>query len=287
MISIAGLPELRDPVMVVAFEGWNDAGESATQSVEHLLDQFGEGTSIDMDSEAYYDFQLNRPEVERSPGRSAEFRWPTTTITAIRASERNGLRHDIVLVHGIEPNLKWRTFSDELLGLATTMGARLVVLLGAMLADVPHSRPMPITVLADARVSGLFAHDVQTREPDYSGPTGIVGVLHGEGERRGLPVASVWTAIPHYVANSPCPKATVALLRMLEDITGVAVELGELDEESRAWETGVDALVEDDEDLQEYVEQLVEAHDSDELPEASGEAIAREFERYLRNRDSG
>ena len=188
---------------------------------------------------------------------------------------------DVVLVHGIEPNMRWRQFSEEILVLAAELGVTLAVTLGALLSDSPHSRPVPVT--GTATDSGT-ARRLGVEPSHYEGPTGIVGVIQEASARRGLPTVSLWAAVPHYVAQAPSPKATLALVRRVEDLLDMPVPLGELVEDSRAWELGVDELAADDEEIADYVRQLEEARDTTDLPEASGEAIAREFERYLRRR---
>jgi proteasome assembly chaperone (PAC2) family protein len=281
VIEVEGLPELVDPVMVAAFEGWNDAAEAATGAVEHLESVWGATPLGALDPEDYYDFQVNRPLVGVADDGTRTVSWPTTRLSVARVP---GARRDIVLVRGIEPNIRWRSFCSELLGYCHELGVEMVVTLGALLADSPHTRPIPVSGTASdpavARSLGL--------EPSrYEGPTGIVGVVNDACDRAGLPAVSVWAAVPHYVATPPCPKATLALLRRVEDLLDLPVPLGDLPEDARAWETGVDELAAEDSEVAEYVRSLEEAKDTTELPEASGEAIAKEFERYLRRRDDG
>ncbi|CAM5490741.1 Glycerol kinase [Streptomyces tendae] len=189
---------------------------------------------------------------------------------------------DLVLVRGIEPSMRWRSFCNELLGFAHELGVELVVVLGALLGDTPHTRPVPISgTTSDADL----ARRMDLEETKYEGPTGIVGILQEACAHAGVPAVSLWAAVPHYVSQPPNPKATLALLNRLEDLIGVRVPLGELAEDARAWQVGVDQLAAEDTEVAEYVQSLEEARDTAELPEASGEAIAREFERYLRRRD--
>lgn len=275
------LPSLRDPVMVAAFEGWNDAGEAASGAIAHLEEVWSARPVVALDPENYHDFQVTRPVVSVDENGRRRITWPTTRLSWARPP---GSHRDVVLVRGIEPSMKWRAFTEEVLEYAKLLDVGLLVTLGALLADVPHTRPIPISsTTEDAQLMERLA-----LEPSrYEGPTGIVGVLHDAAARRALPGLSLWAAVPHYVGQSPSPKAMLALLRRVEELLDVTVPLGELPEDARAWERGVDELAAEDSEIGEYVRQLEEAKDTAELPEASGEAIAREFERYLRRRDDG
>jgi len=278
MIEFEALPELVDPVLVAAFEGWNDAGDSATDAIDHLREVWAAQPLAEMDSEDYYDYQVNRPTIAFDDEGVRRLTWPTTRLYVARVPLA---ARDIVLVHGVEPNMRWRQFTDEVLHLGSELGVTLTVTLGALLSDSPHTRPVPVTGTATdpgtARALGV--------EPShYEGPTGIVGVLQEACSRRGIPSVSLWAAVPHYVAQAPSPKATLALVRRVEDLLDIPVPLGDLAEDAKAWELGVDELAADDEEIADYVRQLEEARDTADLPEASGEAIAREFERYLRRR---
>ena len=278
MVELEGVPELVDPVLVAAFEGWNDAGDAATGAVEHMETAFSAEPVAALDPEDYYDFQVSRPMVAVDESGVRRLEWPTTRVSLARSA---GGRRDLVLVRGIEPNMRWRSFCGEILELCSQLRVEAVVSLGALLADVPHTRPVPVTGTSSdpglGRSLGL--------EPSrYEGPTGIVGVLQDSAARAGLPSVSFWAAVPHYVAQPPCPKATLALLRHVEEMLDLAIPLGDLPEEARAWERGVDELAGEDEEIAEYVQRLERARDTTELPEASGEHIAREFERYLRRR---
>ena len=231
-----------------------------------------------IDPEDFYDFQVTRPVLEVSEGRTDRLVWPTTRLSLARPE---GISRDLILVHGIEPNMRWRAFSDELVSSFTDLGVELVILLGALLADSPHTRPVPVTAAAsDARL----AKELHVEPVEYKGPTGIVGVLQHACAAAGLPSVSLWAAVPHYVAQPPSPKATLALLRAAEDLLDISLPLADLAAESRAWERGVDELAEQDSEVADYVRTLEEAKDATELPEASGDAIAAEFERYLRRR---
>lgn len=278
----AGLPDaqLPGPVLLAAFEGWNDAGSAATQALAHLHEVWGAEQVDELDPEEYHDFQVNRPTIGTTEDGTRVITWPSTTVALAEPAPGR----QVVLVHGIEPSMRWRGYCAELLEIAERLHVRTVVTVGALLADVPHTRPIPVTTTSDDR--GL--REVLNLEPaSYEGPTGIVGVLQHEAARRGLQSLSVWSAVPHYVAHPPSPKATLALLARLEELLQAPVPLGDLLEDAEAWQLGVDELAAEDAEIAEYVAQLEEAKDTADLPEASGEAIAREFERYLRRRDGG
>src|SRR3954451_2938101 len=282
-MSEHGPAELPDdePVMLAAFEGWNDAGSAATQALEHLHEVWDAEHVDELDPEEYHDFQVNRPIVSLGPDGRREITWPTTAVAV--ATTPVGRRR-VVLVHGIEPSMRWRRYCTELLDIAATLGVDTVVTLGALLADVPHTRPIPVNATSeDADGRETFGLEPNT----YEGPTGIVGVLQHEAGTRGLRSMSLWVAVPHYVAHPPSPKATLAILHRIEQLLGEPVPLGELPDDSAAWQHGVDELAAEDSEIGEYVHQLEEAKDTADLPEASGEAIAQEFERYLRRRDKG
>ncbi|WP_448060508.1 PAC2 family protein [Cellulomonas hominis] len=270
-----------EPIMLAAFEGWNDAGSAASQALEHLHEVWGAEQVDELDPEEYHDFQVNRPVIALGPDGRREITWPITAV-AVATGARTG--RQVVIVHGIEPSMRWRRYCTELLDIAAGLGVRTVVTLGALLADVPHTRPIPVTTTSEDE-------DVRHRlgvEPNtYEGPTGIVGVLQHEAATRGLHAVSLWAAVPHYVAHPPSPKATLALLTRLEALLGEPIALGELPEDAAAWQTGVDELASEDGEIGDYVRQLEEAKDTADLPEATGEAIAQEFERYLRRRDKG
>jgi hypothetical protein len=267
-----------------------------------------------IDPEDYYDFQVTRPVVEISGGQIERLAWPTTRLSVARANgapaaeesggtaghdagtdgdglapadspaSATGLDRDVVLVHGIEPNMRWRAYTDELIQGLTDLGVEMVILLGALLADAPHTRPVPVSVgAADSKLSGA----VSAPFSDYKGPTGILGVVQHACAGAGIPSVSLWASVPHYVATPPNPKATLALLRGVEDILDAPLPLADLAEEARAWERGVDELAQQDSEVAEYVRTLEEAKDATDLPQASGDAIAREFERYLRRRGRG
>ncbi|SOE14789.1 Proteasome assembly chaperone (PAC2) family protein [Streptomyces sp. 2323.1] len=283
MIELEGVPELIDPVMVAAFEGWNDAGDAASAAVAHLDREWKGEVFAALDAEDYYDFQVNRPTVFLDGG-VRKITWPTTRLSVVRIGDANGKgrARDLVLVRGIEPSMRWRSFCNEILGFAHELGVEMLVVLGSLLGDTPHTRPVPVSgVTSDAEL----ARRMDLEESRYEGPTGIVGILQEACTHAGVPAVSLWAAVPHYVSQPPNPKASLALLNRLEDLLDVRIPLGELSEDARAWQLGVDQLAAEDSEVAEYVQSLEEARDTADLPEASGEAIAREFERYLRRRD--
>lgn len=279
MIEIDEFPTLRAPVLIAAFEGWNDAADAASLAVDHLLQVWHARLVAAIDPEDYYDFQVNRPVVGTDEHGHRRLTWPSTQISV--ASPPGALR-DVILLRGIEPNMRWRQFCAELLAVADELGAQMVVTLGALLADTPHTRPIPVS---GTTTEPELADRLKLEQSNYEGPTGIVGVFQDACVRTDMPAVSFWAAVPHYVAQPPCPKATLALLGQIEDLLEVSIPLGDLPEESRAWERGVDELAEEDEEIGDYVRALEETRDTAELPEASGEAIAREFERYLKRRE--
>ena len=268
-------------MMLASFEGWNDAGASASTALNMIAEAWEAREVRSIDPDLYHDFQVNRPVVERTPDGSRTLTWPSTTLS-VTVTPRSGRR--LVLARGTEPSLRWRTYCHELLDAAEDLDVSTIVCVGALLADVPHTRPIPVqTSSEDPRVQALLGVDGS----DYEGPTGIVGVLAQMALDRGMHSLSVWAAVPHYVSQPPSPKATLALLSGLEELLGEPVPTEDLAEDARAWQDGVNELAEEDAEVAEYVRQLEEAKDTAELPEASGEAIAREFERYLRRRDPG
>lgn len=281
MIEIEGVPELNSPVMIVSFEGWNDAADAASGLVDHLVEVWQARYVGAVDPDDYYDFQVNRPMLSTDEAGHDQIVWPGTRIAI---ASPPGQERDVILVRGLEPNLRWRQFCAELLGMADELGAELIVTLGAMLADTPHTRPLPVTGF-------LSEPDLRDRldleESTYEGPTGIVGVLNHACMLMAVPYASVWATVPHYVGQPPCPKATLSLVGPLEELLGMSIPLNDLPDDAKAWERGVDELAAEEEEIGAYVRALEEARDTSDLPEASGESIAREFQRYLRRRSDG
>ncbi len=279
MIEIDELTDLVDPVVIAAFEGWNDAAEAASAVVLHLMEAWDATVVGAIDPEEFYDFQVNRPVVGSDEHGHRRLTWPTTRIAVASPPD---LGRDVILIHGIEPNMRWRQFCAELLAACDDLGGELVITLGALLADTPHTRPIPVTGTAS---EPDLIDRLRLEQSTYEGPTGIVGVFQDACDRLDMPSVSYWAAVPHYVAQPPCPKATLALVGQLEELLETRIPLGDLPDDARAWERGVDELAEEDEDIADYVRSLEETRDTTDLPEASGEAIAREFERYLKRRD--
>jgi len=278
VIEFDDVPDLVSPVVIAAFEGWNDAADAASGVVDHLMEQWDAQVVAAVDPDEFYDFQVNRPVLGTDANGHRRISWPTTRVAVARPE---GLGRDVVLVRGIEPNMRWRQFCAELLAACEELGAETVVTLGALLADTPHTRPLPVTGTA-TEPDLLDRLSVETSS--YEGPTGILGVFNDACVRLDIPAVSYWVAVPHYVAQPPCPKATLALLHHLEDLFEAPLPLGDLPDDARAWERGVDEVAGEDEDVADYIRSLEETSDTAALPEASGEAIAREFERYLKRR---
>jgi proteasome assembly chaperone (PAC2) family protein len=262
--------------MIAGFEGWNDAGESASGEINHLLTVWTHQEIARMDSEDYYDFQVNRPLIRVDERVVREIIWPNTIAYAVSTPQ---LAHDFLVVKGIEPSMRWQKFASELLDLADDYEVSLLITMGALLADSPHSRPISVT--------GSGAHpDVAAKLgveiSKYEGPTGIVGVLQEAAHRRGLDAVSLWAAVPHYVSTPPSPKASLALINALEDFLEISISQGDLPERAASWESQVDQMAAEDSEVGDYVKQLESSKDAAELPEISGESLAREVERFLR-----
>jgi proteasome assembly chaperone (PAC2) family protein len=277
-------PDLTAPILVAAFEGWNDAGDAATGAVEHLELVWDAQPLIEIDPDDYYDFQVNRPTVSLVDGVSRRITWPTTRLSYCRPP---GADFDLVIVRGIEPNMRWRGFCRELLGLIHELDVRTVVTLGALLSDTPHTRP---TQVSGTSYDSESATRYGLEKSRYEGPTGIVGVLQDACVASGIPAVSFWAGVPHYVSQPPNPKATLALLHAVEEVLDLPVPLAELPQQSDEWQKLVDEMAAEDDEVTEYIRNLEERDDEidrTELTTASGDAIAREFERYLRRRDRG
>jgi predicted ATP-grasp superfamily ATP-dependent carboligase len=273
---------LRAPAMVCAFQGWNDAGDAASSAVSFLAEALGASRFAHIDSEEFFDFQANRPTIRLDGQEHREISWPTVEIfeaTAPRAAR------DLVLVQGVEPSMRWRSFSAHIVDLAEALGVQLVVSLGALLGDVPHTRP--VSMSGHASDPSLLDR-VGIKPSAYEGPTGIVGVLHAACADAGLPAASLWAAVPHYVAAAANPKAALALLRRVEVLIGVSVDVSELESAAGDYERQVGLAVQSDPDIQAFVERLEQAAESDEestpADVPSGDVLASEFQRFLRQR---
>ena len=276
-------------LLVVAFEGWNDAGEAASGVARSLVESFGLEAIAELDGERYVDYQFNRPQLATDDDGERVLVWPRIQLWAppgssgaLAAADGAERGTEVFVLVGAEPSRSWRGFAAEVVDLVDVHDVSAVVLLGAMLADVPHTRPISTFVSSD---SDEVRAELEVERSSYEGPVGILSVLADAIGRAGLPTVSVWASVPHYVQAAPSPKATLALVDRVEELTGLVVPRGELEAESSAWEQGIDALAAEDEDMAGYIEQLEQARDTVDSPEASGEAIAQEFERYLRRRD--
>jgi predicted ATP-grasp superfamily ATP-dependent carboligase len=273
-ITIESTPRLGTPTMIAAFQGWNDAGGAASLAAGYLRVATSAERFALIDPDPFVDYQQTRPTVTLVDGRVRQVEWPDTEILA---SEQ----HDIVIVLGPEPNMRWRAYTDAICGLAQQIGVELVITLGALLADAPHTRPVPVSSTASDQE--LIAKLGLTRS-NYEGPTGIVGVLHDACNRAGLRSASLWAATPHYISATPNPRAAVALLERLAELTGTPGPSGEMVRAASEYAVRVAAAVADDPDLAAYVEQLESAADAEDP--ATGEDLARDFERFLREQGS-
>jgi proteasome assembly chaperone (PAC2) family protein len=280
-------PSLRDPIIVCAFKGWNDAGEAASAAVQFLCEAFDAEPIAAIDPEDYYDFTAVRPTVRLIEGRSRAIDWPENSFHAARVPSAD---RDLIMLRGVEPSLRWKAFCADIDHVADRTGAKMIVTLGALLADVPHSRPVGITGLASA--DGLVER-LGFDRTNYEGPTGIVGVLHATSANQGMESVSLWAPVPHYVAATPNPKAALALVRGFEGIAGIVVDATRLEEASEDYDRQVSAAVASDPDVKAFVERLEEMADEiseeerseQQLP--SGDVIAREFQRFLRQRGPG
>jgi predicted ATP-grasp superfamily ATP-dependent carboligase len=274
---------LRAPALVCAFKGWNDAADAASSSVAFMGSQLGARRFAHIDPEEFFDFQAARPTVSLVEGKTREITWPAVELYEARVPRAP---RDLLLLAGIEPSMRWRTFSSAVVDLAEALGVQLVVTLGALLADVPHTRPVSITGFSSDEE---MVERLDLQAATYEGPTGIVGILHSACQEAGIPSASLWAAVPHYVAAAPNPKAALALTRKLERVIGITVDATELEEATGEYERQIALAVQSDPEVQAFVERLERASDEDE-PEAdasdlpSGDTIAREFQRFLRQR---
>jgi proteasome assembly chaperone (PAC2) family protein len=272
-------PELRKPALVCSFKGWNDAAESATTALSFVASRWGAESFGAIDPEEFFDFQVARPTVRLTEGVTRVIEWPELELSSARPAEGD---RDVVFLTGAEPNLRWKTFSATVVDVARELNVEMVVSLGALLADVPHTRPVQITgIAADAELSERLGFTA-TR---YEGPTGIVGVVQDACTKAGLLAASLWAPVPHYVATVPSPKATLALLGRLQDLLGIPIDMTDLEEAAVDYERRLDEAVASEPEVRMLVERLEQQMDDDEisfrnLP--SGDSIAREFERFLR-----
>ena len=282
-LRIASKPTLREPVLISAFRGWNDGGQGASLAGGYLAKTWAAARFAEIEPEGFYDFQATRPHVTLVEGQTRKIDWPEN---AFYHAHIPGLQKDAVLLLGIEPNVRWRTFTGLVTGLAKDLGVDLVVTLGSLLADVPHTRPSPVT---GGATDPDLIEQLGLQRSRYEGPTGIVGVLHDACSRAGLPSVSLWAAVPHYVSLAPSPRAALALCQRLGEILGADVDTAELDEAAERYSEQVSEAVAADEETSAYVaelEQRAEMIDEEEnLP--SGESLAAELTRFLRERERG
>jgi proteasome assembly chaperone (PAC2) family protein len=277
----ADLPHLRSPILVCAFRGWNDAAAAASTALASIANDL-EGEQIAyIDPEDFFDFQSTRPTITMDEGQTRRIEWPENNVIAVRVPTAD---RDLVLFDGTEPNLRWRTFSETITTVADALGVEMVITLGALIAEVSHTLPVPITGLASSQE---LVEELELERSSYEGPTGIVGVVHDLCRQNGLDSASLWAAVPHYVAAVPNPKAALALLRRLEGLSGIAVEASELEEETADYEEQIGRAVAANPEIEELVsrieaEQVDLLDEEGELPNA--DTLAREFQRFLRQR---
>ena len=274
--------DLYRPVLICAFAGWNDAGDAATAALDHLILEWDAVEVGSFDSDDFYDFQVTRPFIRTDERGMRQLSWPGTEI--LHASGAVDDR-DILLMRGIEPSMRWRRFSEEVLLLIEEHSIELVILLGALLSDTPHTRSVPVSGSATTQ---QWAERMEWEPSSYEGPTGLVGVLMDACATFAIPAVSLWAGGPHYLPRGPNYKAALALVNHIEDVLDTRIEQTELREDAAAWQRGADEVAEEDEEIAAYVDMYERDHDAASLPEASGEAIAAEFERYLkrRNRES-
>ncbi|HXQ88247.1 MAG TPA: PAC2 family protein [Solirubrobacterales bacterium] len=275
------LPHLRSPVMVCAFRGWNDAAASASTALTSIATSLDADLIARVDPEEYFDFQTTRPTITLDEGQTRRIEWPENNLYAARVPSAD---RDVVLLDGTEPNLRWRTFSETIATAADALGVEMIVTLGALIAEVSHTLPVPITGLAS---SAELVEELELERSSYEGPTGIVGVVHDLCRQGGIDSASLWAAVPHYVAAVPNPKAALALLRRLEGLTGIAVEAAELEEETADYEEQIGRAVAANPEIEELVTRI-EAEQSELLDEEgdlpSADTLAQDFQRFLRQR---
>lgn len=268
--------QLRNPIMIAAFEGWNDAGESASGAIAHLLTAWTHQELARFNPEEFYDFQVNRPQIKVDERIVRDIIWPNTIVYAATSPS---LKNDFLIVKGIEPSMRWPSFANQILDLADDYEVSLLITMGALLADSPHTRPITVTGSgAHPDIAAKLGIEVSR----YEGPTGIVGVLQDAAYKRSIDAVSLWAAVPHYVSTPPSPKASLALINALEDFLEISIPLGNLPRRADEWEIAVNQMAEEDLEVAEYVKQLESSKDAAELPDVTGESIAKEVERFLR-----
>jgi proteasome assembly chaperone (PAC2) family protein len=280
-LRIVARPALREPVLIAAFRGWNDGGQGASLAGGYLAKTWEAERFAEVEPEGFFDFQATRPHVSLVDGRTRRIDWPEN---AFYHAPIPGLDRDAVILLGIEPNLRWRTFSTLIVDLARELGVEMMITLGSLLADVPHTRPSPVT---GGATDPELIEQLGLQRSRYEGPTGIVGVLHDACSTAHIPSVSLWAAVPHYVSLAPSPRAALALCQRLGDILGTEIDTGELDEASERYSEQVSEAVASDEETAAYVQELEERaeilDDDQEIP--SGESLAAELTRFLRDRD--
>ena len=280
-LIVSSRPELRSPVLVAAFRGWNDGGQGATLGGRYLAKNWGAESFAEIDSENFYDFQAVRPDVSLEDGLTRKIEWPTNTFLHAPIP---GLDRDAVILLGVEPNLRWKTYTGLVLELVQELEVELVVTLGSLLADVPHTRPAPVSAAAS---DASLVEELGVEPSRYEGPTGIVGILLDACRREGLPAVSLWAAVPHYVSLAPSPRAALALCTRLGELIGTDVDVAELEQAAEEYSQQVTEAVESDGETAAYVEELERRVDlieaAEELP--SGESLAAELTRFLRERE--
>jgi predicted ATP-grasp superfamily ATP-dependent carboligase len=278
-LLISDRPELDRPLMIVAFRGWNDGGQGASLAGGYLAKTWEAARFAEIDPEGFFDFQATRPHVSLVDGLTRQLDWPDN---AFYHAPIPGLGRDAVLLLGIEPNLRWRTFSNLVVDLARDLGVELLVTLGSLLADVPHTRPSPVTGSAtDAKL----IEELGLEPSRYEGPTGVVGVVHDACRRANMPSVSLWAAVPHYVSLAPSPRAALALCDRLAELLAVPIDTAELEEAVEAYNEQVSEAVASDAETQAYVEELEQRSDVLEQHLPSGDSLAAELTRFLRERE--
>lgn len=283
-------------LLVIALEGWNDAGEAATTVATMLREQLSLTELDSLDPEEFFDYQFNRPSVARNAEGEQVITWPTVALFGHETPQPKAASlaadadmsvsatggENVYLLTGSEPSRRWKAFASYVINLVSTHEIDGVVMLGALLADVPHTRP--ISVFASSEDPAI-REELGVERSNYEGPTGILGILADAAHKAGIPVVSIWASVPHYVHHSPSPKATLAIVDKLEEIIDTVIARGDLSERAAEWQSGIDEIAEEDDEMTAYIAQLEKARDTVDAPEASGEAIAKEFERFLRGDD--
>ena len=280
-LIVSSRPDLRRPVLIAAFRGWNDGGQGATLGGSYLARQWDAESFAEIDSENFYDFQAVRPNVSLEDGLTRKLEWPTNTFLHAPIP---GLDRDAVILLGVEPNLRWKTYTGLVLELVQELGVELVVTLGSLLADVPHTRPAPVSAAAS---DPSLVEELGVEPSRYEGPTGIVGILLDACRQAELPAVSLWAAVPHYVSLAPSPRAALALCNRLGELVGVEIDVAELEQAAEEYNEQVTEAVASDAETASYVEELERRVDlmeaAEDLP--SGESLAAELTRFLRERD--